>query len=59
MRDYHDRPRRGSWLGLGISGLGMLGIIAWRLLETGGWALTAAMVGCVLAGLNPVELVLR
>ena len=55
MRDYHDRPRRGSWLGLGISVLGMLGIIAWRLLETGGWCLTAVFLGACLAGVNPIS----
>ncbi len=28
MPDYHDRPRRSSWLGLAISVAGMVAIVA-------------------------------
>ena len=59
MPDYHDRPRRSSWLALAISVAGMAAIVLWRLLECSGWLLTAIMVGCVTAGVNPVSWVLR
>ena len=46
--------RESSWLALAISIAGMLGILAWRLLEVSGWVFTAAALGCCLAGVNPL-----